>query len=246
MLGEAREEPVETMASELPSEGSGSLLVTLLEGDEVFGQSVKVGEIVGGQDLALDHREIDLDLVEPGGVSRKVDEPQVEPDAPQALDRGFPPMRRGVIHYPEHTIGGGGGLLSATHKRGPSPPSSLRGKRPAVCRSEVDPPVRPTPRRKSACATYRPSGGWCPTSGRSPCWRHLRRPAALFWRVPPPRRERCGRVLVGGGWRAALWSARCSKDFGWTSLLPSGGCAAHENTIAGRRNCIKEVQSPST
>ena len=62
MLGEAREEPVEIMASELPSEGSGSLLVTLLEGDEVFGQSVKVGEIVGGQDLPLHHREVDLDL----------------------------------------------------------------------------------------------------------------------------------------------------------------------------------------
>jgi hypothetical protein len=90
MLGEAREEPIEITASELPGEGSGRLLVTLLEGDEAFGQSVKVGEVVGGQNLALDHREVDLDLIEPGGMHRKVEEPQIRPGALQALDRGFP------------------------------------------------------------------------------------------------------------------------------------------------------------
>ena len=35
MLGEAREEPIEITASELPGEGSGRLLVTLLEGEQI-------------------------------------------------------------------------------------------------------------------------------------------------------------------------------------------------------------------
>lgn len=50
------------MAGELPGKGLGGLLVTLLKGDEVFGQNLKVGEVVGGEYLTLNHREVDLDL----------------------------------------------------------------------------------------------------------------------------------------------------------------------------------------
>ena len=48
------------------------MLVTLLKGDEVFGQNLKVSEVVGGEYLTLNHREVDLDLVEPAsmGVGR--------------------------------------------------------------------------------------------------------------------------------------------------------------------------------
>ena len=62
MLGEAREEPVEIMAGELPTERLGELLVTLLESDQAFDQNLKISEIIGGQDLPLHHREVDLDL----------------------------------------------------------------------------------------------------------------------------------------------------------------------------------------
>src|SRR5215210_1966872 len=112
MLGEASEEPIEITASELPGEGSGRLLVTLLEGDEAFGQSVEVGEVVGGQNLALEHREVDLDLIEPGGMNRKVQEPQIRPGALQALDGGFTSMGGAVVHDPEHAISGGVVFLS--------------------------------------------------------------------------------------------------------------------------------------
>jgi hypothetical protein len=62
MLGEAREEPVEIVAGELPTERLGGLLVTLLESDQAFDQNLKISEIIGGQDLPLHHREVDLDL----------------------------------------------------------------------------------------------------------------------------------------------------------------------------------------
>src|SRR5215211_3458084 len=112
MLGEAREEPSEITASELPGEGSGRLLLTLLEGEEAFGQSVEVGQVVGAHNLALDHREVDLDLIEPGGINRKVEEPQIRPLSLKALDRGFPSMGGAVVHDPEHAIRRGVGFLS--------------------------------------------------------------------------------------------------------------------------------------
>ena len=67
MLGEPFEEPfeepVEIAAGELPGKGLGDLLVTLLEGEQTLDQSVEVCEVARGEYLALDHREVDLDLV---------------------------------------------------------------------------------------------------------------------------------------------------------------------------------------
>src|SRR3712207_8305702 len=97
MLGEEREEPVEIVAGELPGKRLGGLLVAFLKGDEAFGQGVEIGEVVGGQGLALNHREVDLDLVEPGGVYRKVDEPQIGPGALQALHGSLPTVRGAVV-----------------------------------------------------------------------------------------------------------------------------------------------------
>src|SRR5215208_7338633 len=100
------------MAGELPAKGLGDSLVTLLKGDEVFAQNLKVGKVVGGQDLALNHREVDLDLVEPGSMGRKVDEAQLRPRSLKALYRSLSPVRGAVVHDPEHAIGGSIGLFS--------------------------------------------------------------------------------------------------------------------------------------
>src|SRR3712207_7970991 len=54
-----------------PGKRLGDLFVAFLEGKQAFGQGVEVGEVVGGQYLALDHREVDLDLIEPGGRSEE-------------------------------------------------------------------------------------------------------------------------------------------------------------------------------
>src|SRR5215207_7929548 len=110
MLGESREEPVKIMAGELPGKRLGDSLVTLLEGEQALGQNVEVGEVVGAQDLALNYREVDLDLVEPGGVYWEVDEPQIGPGTLKALHRRLPSMRGAIVHHPEDPIRRGVGL----------------------------------------------------------------------------------------------------------------------------------------
>src|SRR5215210_4147928 len=112
MLGKAREEPIKIVAGELPGKRLGDLLVAFLESKQAFGQDLKVGEVIRGQDLALNHREVDLDLVEPGSVCGKVDKLQIGPGTLQALHRSLTPMRGAIVYYPEHPIGGGVGLLS--------------------------------------------------------------------------------------------------------------------------------------
>ena len=61
-LGEPVEKPTEIAASELPGKGLCNLLVTLPEGEQTFGQSVEIGEVVRSKYLALDYREVDLNL----------------------------------------------------------------------------------------------------------------------------------------------------------------------------------------
>ncbi|HEV8103844.1 MAG TPA: hypothetical protein VGP69_08930 [Gaiellaceae bacterium] len=53
------------------------LLVVSSEVEEALFDGSEVGEVVGLQHLALDDREVDLDLVEPAGVDRQVDEDEV-------------------------------------------------------------------------------------------------------------------------------------------------------------------------
>ena len=50
------------------------MVVAVFEGGDPVGELVEVGEVVGGEDLALDDGEVDLDLVEPGGVDGQVDQ----------------------------------------------------------------------------------------------------------------------------------------------------------------------------
>src|SRR5215210_326564 len=400
MRGEAREEPVEVMASELPGEGSGSLLVTLLKGDEAFGQSVKVGEIVGGQHLARHYREVDLDLVEPGGMSRKVNKAQLGPFSLKALERSLTPMGGAVVHYPEHAIsrsigllfhhlihqptegldavvglaapeelrsmhvpsgqvgqsspsfvlvlhphepifvgwqgrvaaltGLDGGLLvgrddvfsfsesltlpstlvevqyppgflgevgvsgedpgamiegkdrifgkpppdASTRDRRHDAPlhrlpryflsapaaqgnpadrrkltseglhlhSHRRGKRLAVCRSGVYPPVHSTPPRRSACATYMPSGVWWKASLRSPCWRFPLRPKGRSWREPPPSEQRCEQRHASAKWRPHPQWVRCGTDFDWACNKPSllWRYDIHQKTLPRKENASRK------
>src|SRR5215207_820473 len=111
MLGKAREELVEIAAGELPGERLGHLLVASLEGDEAFGQSIEVGEVIWSEKLALNHREVDLDLVEPGSVSRKMDESQVGPLPLQTLHRGISSVGGTIVHHPEDPTRRGVGFL---------------------------------------------------------------------------------------------------------------------------------------
>ena len=68
-----------------PLEGRSGFLIALLEADQIAFESRHCGEVIGIQQLALDDREVDLDLVEPAGVHRRVNEDDVWPFRPQTI-----------------------------------------------------------------------------------------------------------------------------------------------------------------
>src|SRR5690606_17963998 len=80
------------------------------EGQEPVGDRVEVVEVVGGKDLALDGREVDLDLVEPGGVHGQVHQPCGGPGFGHPVDRCLPTVGRAVVGDEEDTACGGVGL----------------------------------------------------------------------------------------------------------------------------------------
>src|SRR6266511_4961551 len=63
---------VEVGMGEAPVERDRGLLVAALEGEQPPFDLDQAGGVVGGEDFALDHREDDLDLVQPGGVDGQV------------------------------------------------------------------------------------------------------------------------------------------------------------------------------
>src|SRR3954469_7345348 len=86
VLCDAGDEVGEVAAGEGPLERRGDLVVVVFEGVEALEDRLRAVEVVRGQDLALDHGEDDLDLVQPGGVKRQVHEHEVGPLALEALD----------------------------------------------------------------------------------------------------------------------------------------------------------------
>jgi hypothetical protein len=64
-LVQPAQEPVKVGAGEAPVERHGGLLVAALEAKQPLLDLGQVGEVVRGQDLALDDGEVALDLVEP-------------------------------------------------------------------------------------------------------------------------------------------------------------------------------------
>jgi len=76
---------VKITAREGPLEGLCGFLIALLEAQEVAFEGGRRGEVVGIENLALDDRKIDLDLVEPAGVKRRVNKNNVWPFGPQTI-----------------------------------------------------------------------------------------------------------------------------------------------------------------
>ena len=89
MLVDPGEQVIGVGWGEFPSEGVGGGVVALLEVSESLFDLVKGGEVVGGNDLALDDGEVDLDLVEPGGVHRGVNHHGVGKALSQPVDGGL-------------------------------------------------------------------------------------------------------------------------------------------------------------
>ena len=104
-LFEAVEVSVEVFAGVLPAEWFGGVVVALLEGQDRVGEVVEVGEVAGGDGFALQDREVDLDLVEPGRVDGQVDQDRVGPGL-ASCGRSRPAGVGGaVVDDPEHAFG---------------------------------------------------------------------------------------------------------------------------------------------
>ena len=88
---------VEVGAGELPLEGRSDLFVAAAEREQALLERVEVGDVVGGEDLALHDGEVDLGLVEPAGVDGGVDEPEVVPRALEAVDRALSAVGAAVV-----------------------------------------------------------------------------------------------------------------------------------------------------
>jgi hypothetical protein len=95
----------EIASGEPPVERGCGLVVAILETAEPVSQSVEVGEIGWLDDLALDDREHDLDLVEPRGVDRQMHEPGCRPRLVHPIDGSLPVVGRPVVDHPVHPPG---------------------------------------------------------------------------------------------------------------------------------------------
>src|SRR6266542_3695072 len=73
------QEDAEVPTREGPLKGLGCLGVMLLEAHQALFDKHEGTKVVGREDLALDHREVDLDLVKPTGVHRSVDQHDLRP-----------------------------------------------------------------------------------------------------------------------------------------------------------------------
>jgi hypothetical protein len=99
------------LAGEAPVERLRDRVVAALELVECAGEGGGVGEVVGVEQLALDDRVVDLDLVEPAGVYGQVDEDEIAPAALEPIDRALAAVVGAVVDDPEDPARGGVGLL---------------------------------------------------------------------------------------------------------------------------------------
>jgi len=94
-----------------------------LKREETLFEIGQGSEIVRGEDLSLNNREVDLNLVEPTGMSGSVDEDGVGPSGAEAVGSFLTPMSGAVVHDPENATCGLVGLLAhdfaneAIHRR---------------------------------------------------------------------------------------------------------------------------------
>ena len=111
MVADLGKQCFEVLAAELPLEGASGGAVVILEAQQAIFDVSQGLEVIGCEHLALNDREVHLDLVEPAGVHRCVHRDDRGPTALQALDASLTAVRGAVVHDPEHPWGGSVGLL---------------------------------------------------------------------------------------------------------------------------------------
>src|SRR5437667_135867 len=87
LAGESGQQCGQMLARERPLERARRAFVSMLEPEQGGFERGEVREVAGRQDLALDHGNVDLDLIQPARMNGREDRDQVRPLALQPLDR---------------------------------------------------------------------------------------------------------------------------------------------------------------
>src|SRR5262245_38404347 len=103
MIVKTGEKFVQVGAGEGPLKGSGGLLVVVVEGEQTLLEVGEGGEVIGSEDLALEDGEIDLDLIEPAGMERGVDQDNRGPRGAQVVGGFLAAVGGAVVSNPEDT-----------------------------------------------------------------------------------------------------------------------------------------------
>src|SRR5918996_6213263 len=112
LLGrELGQERGEVLAGKGPFKRGRRLFVMVLEAEEAILDFGQRGEVVRRQHFALDDGEIDLDLVEPARVDRRVDENEAGPAGAQPRPGALAAVGGSVVDDPEHPARPPGGVL---------------------------------------------------------------------------------------------------------------------------------------
>ena len=97
-------------SGELPFERRGDARVLVLKSEDAFAQLDERGRVVGREHFALQDGEEYLDLIQPTGVQRKMDEAELAIGNTQSLDGPLAAVRGAVIDDPEDSLGRSIGL----------------------------------------------------------------------------------------------------------------------------------------
>ena len=103
---------VKIATSEGPFERGSRPLIVVLKSEQALFEFGQRREVVGCEDLSLNNREIDFDLIKPTGVDWGVDEDRVGPLGAVAIDSFLATMSGAVVHDPEDAASGLVGLLA--------------------------------------------------------------------------------------------------------------------------------------
>ena len=96
------EERVKVTASEGPLEWSCSPLIARLEGQQAPFKVGPAGKVARREEFALDDRKVDLDLVEPTGVDRCMDQNDIGPLGAEPVGRWLTAMGGTIVSDQEH------------------------------------------------------------------------------------------------------------------------------------------------
>ena len=81
-------------------------MVAALESHQIVFEGDESGEVAWGEEFALNDGEVDVDLVEPTGMDRRVDQDDVWPFGSQSSSGSLAAVRGAVVCDKEHTTRG--------------------------------------------------------------------------------------------------------------------------------------------